>query len=259
MTRSIVLIHGAWVTPLCWESFQPFFEERGYSAIAPPWPGKEDLVEAQRLNPSPTLKGLGIGEIVDHYERILAELSEPAFLVGHSYGGLFVQLLLDRGLGAAGVAIDSAPPRGAFAYYPSTLRSLSRVLLSWQGWRRILRTPFADFRCAFVNNMTPEQQRSVYDRRVVPETGRIFLSVGAGATEPEQPGPPQLPQARPGAPAPDRRRIRSHHPRRDEQGELQPRSTESGPDGIQGVLRSCALDHRPRRLARGRRLHRRLV
>jgi pimeloyl-ACP methyl ester carboxylesterase len=175
MKRLMVFIHGAWVTPLCWEHFQPFFEERGYSTIAPAWPGKQGSVEAQRSQPSLSLEGLGIGEIVDHYERILIELSEPAFLVGHSYGGLFVQLLLDRGRGAAGVAIDSAPPRGLFAFYPSIVRSLGRVLLAWQGWRKIVRMPFSDFSYAFVNNMPPERQRSEYDRHVVPETGRIFF------------------------------------------------------------------------------------
>lgn len=196
MSRSIVFIHGAWVTPLCWESFQRFFEERGYSTIAPPWPGKEDPVEAQRLRPSARLEGLGIRQIVDHYERIVASLPEPPYLIGHSFGGLFVQLLLDRVLGAAGVAIDSAPPSGLFPFYPSTVRSLGRVLLSWRGWQRVLRMPFPDFRYAFVNNMTPEHQRSAYDRYVVPETGRIFFE---GALAPVTlKSPARLDFARPG-------------------------------------------------------------
>lgn len=187
MSRQIVFIHGAWVTALCWEHFQSFFQERGYLTIAPPWPGKEDSVEAQRLNPSPALAGLGIREIVDHYQRIVAELAEPPYLIGHSFGGLFVQLLLDRGLGAAGVAIDPAPPRGVFSFYPSTVRSLARVLLSWRGWRKILRMPFTDFRYAFANNMPPEQQRSAYERYFVPETGRIFFQ---GALAPVNPSSP---------------------------------------------------------------------
>ena len=35
--------------------------------------------------------------------------------MGHSFGGAFTQILLDRGLGAAGVAIDSAPVKGMLA------------------------------------------------------------------------------------------------------------------------------------------------
>lgn len=187
MSPLIVFVHGAWVTPLCWESFQPFFEARGYSTIAPPWPGKEDTVDAQRQSPSPILAGLGIGEIVDHYEQIIRGLSERPILIGHSYGGLFVQLLLDRGFGSAGVAIDSAPPRGLFAFHPSTVRSLGKVLLTWQGWRKIVRTTFPDFGYAFVNNMPSEHQRSVYERHVVPETGRIFFQSALAPLSPKSP------------------------------------------------------------------------
>ena len=45
------------------------------------------------------LAGLGLNEIVDHYERLIGELDQPPVLIGHSFGGLIVELLLDRGLG----------------------------------------------------------------------------------------------------------------------------------------------------------------
>jgi pimeloyl-ACP methyl ester carboxylesterase len=51
-------------------------------------------------------------EIVDHYDHIIRELCRPPVIIGHSLGGLVVQILLDRGLGAAGVAIDGAPAKG---------------------------------------------------------------------------------------------------------------------------------------------------
>ena len=110
--QTVVFVHGGWVTPACWDPFVSFFEARGSRCLAPAWPGKERSVESIRADPSP-LAGLGIAEIVDHYERIIRSLDEPPILIGHSFGGLFVQLLLDRGLGAAGVAIDSAPPKGS--------------------------------------------------------------------------------------------------------------------------------------------------
>jgi len=187
MTNQVVFIHGAWVTPLCWELFEPFFQECGYQTIIPPWPGKEATITQQREDPSPALRGLGIGEIVDHYQRLITALPRPPILVGHSFGGLFVQLLLERGLGVAGVAIDSAPPKGIFAFYPSAIRSLFGVLTTWMGWRRILRMPLADFKYAFVNTLPAERQRAVYDRYVVPETGRIFFQVAVSLTSPHSP------------------------------------------------------------------------
>lgn len=108
-------------------------------------------------------------------------------IIGHSFGGLFVQVLLDRGVGTAGVAIDSAPPRGVFAFYPTAFRSLGRVLATWQGWKRILKMPFSDFRYAFANTLPPQKQRAAYDRYVVPETGRVFFQAALSLTNPTSP------------------------------------------------------------------------
>jgi pimeloyl-ACP methyl ester carboxylesterase len=60
------------------------------------------------------LKGLCLTEVVAHYEGLIRGLPEPPVLVGHSFGGLIVELLLDRGLGRAGAAISPARPGGSF-------------------------------------------------------------------------------------------------------------------------------------------------
>jgi pimeloyl-ACP methyl ester carboxylesterase len=187
MTKDILFIHGAWMTPACWEPFMGHFDGRGYRVSAPAWPGKAADIDIQRHNPSLDLLGLGVEEIVHHYQTLLDGMPEPPVLIGHSFGGLFTQILLDRGYGAAGVAIDSAPPRGVFAYYPTAFRSLGRVLLTWRGWKRILVMPYADFRYAFANCLTDEQARQAYDRYVVPETGRIFFQSALAPLDPNGP------------------------------------------------------------------------
>jgi pimeloyl-ACP methyl ester carboxylesterase len=162
------------VTPACWDQFAGYFSERGYTCLAPAWPGKDRSVEEIRADPS-ALRGLGVGEIVDHYEAIIRALPEPPILVGHSFGALFVQILLDRGLGRAGVAIDSAPPNGVFAFEWTAFRSLYSVLFTPLVWRRVVRWSFERFRYAFVHTLPPDEQRAAYDRHVTPETGRIFF------------------------------------------------------------------------------------
>ena len=119
---TIVLIHGLWMTARSWEHWVARYEDRGFAVLAPSWPGMEGDVEELRRDPSP-IDDLGIGEIVDHYEAIIRELPSPPIIMGHSFGGAFTQLLLDRGLGAAGVAIDSAPVKGVLALPLSTLKS----------------------------------------------------------------------------------------------------------------------------------------
>ena len=52
--------------------------------------------------------------VLAHLANIIQALDEKPILVGHSMGGLMVQLLLQRDLAAAAVAIDSAPPQGVF-------------------------------------------------------------------------------------------------------------------------------------------------
>lgn len=186
MTPTIVFIHGAWVTADCWDRFVPFFEAKGYRCLAPSWPGKERSVEAIRADPTP-LAGLGIGEIVDHYGAIISALDEPPILIGHSFGGLFTQILLDRGLGAAGVAIDSAPPRGIWAYEPTALRSLLTALLHWRVWRKVVRWKFSNFRYAFVHTLPQAEASAAYDRYVIPETGRIFFQSAVAMVDSSSP------------------------------------------------------------------------
>ena len=184
--ETVVFVHGGWVTPACWEPFVSFFETHGYRCLAPGWPGKERSVEAIRADPSP-LAGLGIAEIVDHYERIVRALDEPPILIGHSFGGLFVQLLLDRGLGAVGIAIDSAAPKGVFALEPTTLLSLGRILLIPFGWRKVVRWSYREYQFAFVHTMEADAQRAIWDSQIVPDSGRPFFEAGFSFLDPDSP------------------------------------------------------------------------
>jgi len=188
MARTIVFIHGAWVTPACWDRMLPWFEARGYRCIAPAWPGKDRPVESIRADPS-ALKRLGIGEIVDHYEKTVRGLdnSEPPILVGHSFGGLFTQILLDRGLGAAGVAIDSAPPRGVWPFELSAFRALGPALLRSFFGRRVVRWSFGEFRYGFVHTLPEAAARDAYDRYVIPESGRVFFQGALAPIDPRSP------------------------------------------------------------------------
>ena len=126
--------------------------------------------------PAPELARVGLKDIVDHYEKAAASLSEVPLLVGHSFGGLVAQLLLERKVGAGAIAIHSAPPRGVFPSLPA-LRSGFPVLLSLGGWRRVLRTSFDSFAHGFIHNLPPDEQRSVYEEQVIPTPGRPFFQV----------------------------------------------------------------------------------
>jgi len=194
MSKTVMLIHGAWLTPLGWESFRKFIEDRGYQVVAPPWPYEDVPIEELRLSPDRRLRKLTVGKIVDHYDKLIRELPEAPIIIGHSYGGLVAQKLLDRGLGAAGVALDPAPVRGVMPR-PRALRSALPVFIAPFGWRRVLKQSFRTFRKTFAQTLPESRKRAVYDRYWAPTPGRLYyqgaLAIGTGI-HPRNPDRPPL-------------------------------------------------------------------
>src|SRR5918999_5106466 len=119
---TIVLIHGFWVTPRSWEHWIEHYEAKGLRVIAPAYPGFEVEVEALNADPTP-IERVTVPAIIERLEAIVGELESPPIIMGHSAGGVFTQILLDRGVGAAGVAINSAPTEGVKRIPLSQIRS----------------------------------------------------------------------------------------------------------------------------------------
>jgi len=174
---SLMLIHGAWLSARSWENYSQYFDKRGFAVSAPEWPRKQGDVEEMR-EAAEESAGLGVQEIVDHFEGLISDLEQPPVLIGHSYGGLFVELLLDRGLGRAGVAMSPAPPKGILALPFSTLKAGAPALAHPSKWHGVVTLTLEEFTYAFVNTFSEEDAASAYDRYAVPETGQIFYEAG---------------------------------------------------------------------------------
>jgi len=174
---TIVLIHGLWVTALSWEHWITRYSQRGYRVIAKGWPGMDVPIEELRRDPS-ALANLGVTEIVDHFDRIVRELDRPPILMGHSFGGLIVQILLDRGLGAAGVAIDPAPVKGILTLPLSTLRVSFPVLRNPANVHKAHGLTAEQFHYPFTNTLTEEEAAQVYERYEVPGPDRVLFQAG---------------------------------------------------------------------------------
>ena len=173
----VVFIHGAWLSARSWENYVDYFAGRGFAVSAPEWPRKRGGVEELRETAGASA-GLGVREIVDHYARLIGEFDQPPVLVGHSYGGLFVELLLDRGLGRAGVAMSPAPPKGILALPFSTLKAAAPALAHPSKWHGVVTLTPEEFTYAFVNTFSAEEAAGAYEAYAVPETGQIFYEGG---------------------------------------------------------------------------------
>jgi pimeloyl-ACP methyl ester carboxylesterase len=172
-----MFIHGAWLAAGSWENFTDYFRQRGFPVSAPEWPRKEGKDVAE-LHEGDEVAGLGLTEIVDHYESQIRALDEPPVLIGHSFGGLITELLLDRGLGRAGVAMSPAPPKGILVLPFSSLKAASPALAHPSRRHGVVPLTLEEFRYGFVNTFTPEDAKAAYEQYAVPETGQIFYEAG---------------------------------------------------------------------------------
>jgi pimeloyl-ACP methyl ester carboxylesterase len=170
---TIVLVHGFWVTPRSWEHWIDHYERRGYRVLAPAYPGFEVEVEALRHDPSP-IEAVTVPAIIERFEAVIGALESPPILIGHSAGGAFVQILLDRGFGAVGVAINSAPTEGVRVAPLSQLRASFPVLKNPANRHKAVAFTHEQWHYAFTNTFGEDESRALYARYAIPASGRIF-------------------------------------------------------------------------------------
>jgi len=171
---TIVFIHGLWLTALSWEHWAERYTRRGFKVIARSWPGMEGDIEALRRDPS-AIAGLGVTEIVDHYEGIIRQLDRPPIIIGHSFGGLMTQMLVDRGLGASAVAISPAPVKGIFILPFSTLKAAFPALKNPFDTHRAVSLTLEQFHYGFTNHLTEEESEPIYARYAVPGPNHVLF------------------------------------------------------------------------------------
>jgi pimeloyl-ACP methyl ester carboxylesterase len=174
---TIVLIHGLWMTPRSWEEWVAYYEQKGYRVLAPAYPGFEIEVEALRESPS-VIAELTVPEVVAHLGGVIGELERPPILMGHSFGGTLTQLLLDRGFGAAGVAINGAPTEGVHVQPLSQIKSIFPALAHPSRRHDAFGFTHDQFHYAFTNTLSEEDSQKVYDRYHIPASATWLWEYG---------------------------------------------------------------------------------
>jgi pimeloyl-ACP methyl ester carboxylesterase len=183
---TIVLIHGLFMTALSWEKWVDRYTSRGLRVIASSWPGMDGDIDELRRDPS-GVEHLGIGEIVDYYDALVRDLENPPIIVGHSFGGAFTEILLDRGLGAAGVAIDAAGVRGILKLPFSQLRAGFPVLKDPSNIHKAVALTADQFHYAFTNTLSDADSKTAYERYAVPGPGRVLFQGALANFNPHSP------------------------------------------------------------------------
>lgn len=166
----ILFVHGMFMNASSWSDWRDYFSARGHATYAPDWPHRDGDPEQLKASPPEDLPSLGLAEVLDLYRAAIDEMPQKPVLIGHSMGGLIVQILLQEGRGLAGVAVDSAPPAGVWTASWSFLRSNVPVLLKRN-------QPFVPtkswFSYAFAHTLDDTELDRVWRTHAVPESGRV--------------------------------------------------------------------------------------
>lgn len=170
----MVFVHGLWVTAASWAPFRRRWEAAGWTVHTPTWPGLEGLEAAEiRAAPPTSLGSLSVKAIVDGYEAFIQTLAAPPLILGHSFGGLFAQMLLDRGLGRAGIAVNPAPIAGVVPGWLTATAALPAIARP-HGGRRPYTLDRANWAARYANTASPDVQKQTWDEFVIPTSGRVI-------------------------------------------------------------------------------------
>jgi len=158
--QQIIFVHGMFQNPKSWEKWTSFFGERGYACIAPAWPLHEGEPAALRANPPAGLGDLHLREILASIEHSLANLDAP-IMIGHSVGGLITQIMLNRGLISAGVAISSVAPNDMIDFDWGFIKNSALITNPFKG-----NEPFymdeKSFHRSFANTLSQPEAAQAY-------------------------------------------------------------------------------------------------
>ena len=176
--KTIMFITGAFVSHSCWEEWIVFFENKGYKAVAPPWLHKNESADHLRqAHPDSKIAAIRLNNLLDYYTEIIEKLPEKPILIGHCYGGLLLQLLMQKDLGSAGICMHSIPPMNMTFFNFSFYKRIRNTFDFFISKKKTGLISFKKWQHYFTNQMTFEEQKETYERFVIPESKSALCDV----------------------------------------------------------------------------------
>ncbi|MES1199156.1 MAG: alpha/beta fold hydrolase [Pseudomonadota bacterium] len=167
ITTPVVFVHGAFCGGWAFDTFRQPFEAAGFETHAPNLPHHERGADLEAL------AQCGLKQYADAMVAYVHTLRAPPVLIGHSLGGLVVQLAAMHTQVEALVLLAPSAPWGVM---PTTLEEHGNHLgLSLLGdyWRRPVPPDYRVARETTLDRLTREDARRSF-ARFVPESGRAI-------------------------------------------------------------------------------------
>ncbi|HVW95845.1 MAG TPA: alpha/beta hydrolase [Mucilaginibacter sp.] len=184
LSKTVVFITGAFVSSDCWSEWKVYFEQHGYKTLAPAWPHKDSpACTLRQRHPDPEVASQRLAELTAYFVNIVKSLPEKPILIGHSMGGLITQLIIQKGLAVAGVAIHSLQPQGIFTFKFSFYKAGWRALGFFTDTRKTYLMSFAKWQYAFTNGMPYEAQKEAYYNLLTPESKLLVRDATTSAAK----------------------------------------------------------------------------
>jgi len=181
--QPVVFVHGLWLLPSSWDRWATVFQEAGYTTLTPGWPDDPETVAEANAKPE-VFAHKTIGQVAEHFADVIRGLKKKPAIIGHSFGGLLVQILAGRGLASATVAIDAAPFRGVLPLPFSALKSAWPVLGNPANTNRAIPLTFDQFRFGFANAVSEEEAKELYETFAVPASGAPLFQAATANLNP---------------------------------------------------------------------------
>lgn len=169
--KTILFITGAFIGHSSWNNWIAYFEEHGYTAIVPAWPGKDASPNILRKrHPDAQVAAIRLRDLIGFYENICDKQPEPPIVIGHSIGGLIAQVLAVKGKASMAVAIHSVPPRGIFTFRFSFYKAGWGPLGFFTSPKKTFLMSLKQWKYAFTNGMPEDWQEASYFSYAIPES-----------------------------------------------------------------------------------------
>ena len=183
--QTILMIHGVGCTGSAWDVYAATFRARGYAVEAPTL--KADL--RVKANPPAALNVVTLQDYVEEAagwaHAIEARTGAAPILMGHSMGGLIVQKLMERGIGAAGVLVTPAGPAGTGKPSLPVIFTFANILFASKSEAK----PHKVWRTGFdwgVLNCVPKSRHDVIYAEAVYDSGLVYQALGSPAKDPHR-------------------------------------------------------------------------
>jgi pimeloyl-ACP methyl ester carboxylesterase len=165
------MIHGAFCANWAFEPWRPLFETRGYGVHLPVL-----RYHDRGRKPPPQLGTTSLLDYADDLSKLLKGIGEPAFLIGHSMGGLLAQMLAAR-CDVRGIACLA--PSAPYGIMPSThfeIASAQAMFFAGDFWNQPLKPDKWIAQQNSLDLLAPAERDAVY-AQFVPESGLATFEI----------------------------------------------------------------------------------